>query len=212
MKKISLLFLVFCLCLVSGVPMASAASDSEKAGPVPNERVINVLKDNNIDFEIVDGSIKLNEPTSEVVSEANNLLNSESQLSAVAATSYPTSWVHMRAHDVTKSKKFTAATKTAFVATFTAWARNITISWKELVAVAAGGFSGYYFVTSDTEDLYTFIKYYYREVGPGKFDMNGYFIGDYEIKKGMRVTKNSNDSGGSYDTDIRESTIIDAFF
>lgn len=209
MKKISMLCLVFCLCLVFSVPMASAGG-SGKTVSIPNKRVIQILKDNNIDFEMVEGSIKLKEPIPEVVTQANDLLNSGPQLTA--SKTYPTSWIHMKANDIVKSKKFTAATKPAFVTAFTAFAINITISWQELVAVGVGGFGGYYFVNYDTEDLYTFISYHYRELGPGRFDMNGNFMGDYEIKKKMRVTKNSDGSGGSVDSDIRESTIVEAYF
>ncbi|KEQ26358.1 hypothetical protein [Paenibacillus tyrfis] len=209
MKKISIMFLAFCLCLVFSVPMASAAApENGKVVPVPNERVVKVLKDNKIDFSIVAGNIKLNQPTPEAVTKANNLLSSRFQL----ATSYPTSWVHMRNYDRVGSKKFDAATKTAFGAAFAAWAKNITTSWQELVGVAVAGYGMYYYINSETEDLYTFIEYSYREWGPGRFDHNGTFIGDYEILKEMRVTKNSNRTDGSYGTDARRSTILEPWF
>jgi hypothetical protein len=67
-------------------------------------------------------------------------------------------------------------------------------------------------VNSNTEDLYTFIYYYYRELGPGFFDSNGTFIGDYEIRKEMRVTKNSDGSGGEYGRDDRKSPIVEPWF
>lgn len=209
MKKISIMFLVFCLCLVFSVPMASAANpENEKVVPMPNERVMKVLKDNNIGFKVVNGSIQLDQPTPDAVTKANNLLNSRFQL----ATNYPTPWVHMKNYDIVGSKKFKAATKTAFIAVFTAWAKNITTSWQELVGVAVAGYAGYYFINTETEDLYTIIQYNYREWGPGRFDHNGTFIGDYEILKEMRVTKNSDRTGGSYGTDARRSTIIEPWF
>jgi hypothetical protein len=42
--------------------------------------------------------------------------------------------------------------------------------------------------------------------------MNGNFLGDYEIKKEMRVTKNSDGTGGSTGNDIRKSTVVDPWF
>lgn len=154
----------------------------------------------------------LKETTSEAITKANSLLNSVTEGSFSVFASYPNPYVHNKLYDIVRSEKFTAATKTAFSAAFAVWAKKITTSWQELLAVAVGGFGGYYFINTDKEDLYTFIKYYYRELGPGRFDMNGNFLGDYEIKKEMRVTKNSNGTGGSFDTDIRKSTVVDPWF
>ncbi|MCE5173727.1 hypothetical protein LQV63_31375 [Paenibacillus profundus] len=189
-----------------------------EAPPAPYERVISILEKNNIDFQIVDGKLMLKQTTPEAVTKANNLLISASQItpsterSISVFASYPTPYVHNKTYDIVRTEKFTAATKTAFSLTFAAWAKKITTSWQELLAVAVGGFGGYYFVNSEKEDLYTFIKYYYRELGPGRFDMNGNLLGDYEIKKEMRVTKNSNGTGGSFGTDIRKSTVVDPWF
>lgn len=77
---------------------------------------------------------------------------------------------------------------------------------------AAGGFGAYYFINTSVENLYFAIKYYYRELGPGKFDMNGTFIGDYQIRKEIRVTKNSNYTGGNLVIDERKSTIVEPYF
>lgn len=98
-----------------------------------------------IDFQIVDGNLMLSQTTPGVVTEVNNLLGSHSQInySAKAATSYPTPYTHMKLYDITDSKKFTAATKTAFAAAFATYAKNV---WQELVAVAVGGYGVYYFV------------------------------------------------------------------
>ncbi|MFD0960454.1 hypothetical protein [Paenibacillus chungangensis] len=90
--------------------------------------------------------------------------------------------------------------------------KNIYGPWREVLAVAVGGYAVYYFINDETEDLYTFIKYYYRELGEGFFDHNGTFIGDYEIKKEIRVTANSDGTGGNVSTDERESSIIEPWF
>lgn len=229
MKKVSItsmILLLFCSLFMSAVSASPDTTQNSEnvpfvgeikneASPAPYSRVASILEKNNIDFQIVDGKLMLKQTTLEAVTKANNLLGSTSQITPFAETvfaSYPTSWVHQKLSDIVKSQKFEAATKTAFAATFAVFAKKITTSWQELLAVAVGGFGGYYFINSEKEDLYTFIKYYYRETGPGRFDMNGNFLGDYEIKKEMRVTKNSDGTGGSTGNDIRKSTVVDPWF
>lgn len=213
MKRLYTLVLAICLMVVFSVPLASAAEVNEKATPIPNERVISILKKNNIDFNIVDGNLKLAETSPESIAKVNNLLVSQFNPSLKAAASYPTPYVHMKTHDINTSKKFRAAVKTALGAAVVEWAKAGGIPDPRRVGVAAvGGFGVYYFVATDTENLYFAIKYYYRELSAGKFDMNGNFIGDYEIKKEIRVTKNSNYTGGNLEVDVRKSTIIDPWF
>ncbi|WP_232773598.1 hypothetical protein [Brevibacillus sp. AF8] len=191
MKRLYTLFLAICLMVVFSLPHASAAELNEKVAPITNERVISILQKNNIDFKIVDGNLKLVEISPESISKVNNLLVSEFKTSLKAAASYPTPYVHMKTHDIYTSKKFKAAVKTALGAAVVEWAKAGGLPDPRRVGVAAaGGFGVYYFVSSDTENLYFAIKYFYRELSAGKFDMNGNFIGDYEIKKEIRVTKN----------------------
>ncbi|WP_289139190.1 hypothetical protein [uncultured Brevibacillus sp.] len=119
----------------------------------------------------------------------------------------------MKAHDIQRNKKFTYALKTAFGAAVIEWAKSGGLPDPRKVSVAAvGGFGVYYFLNTDTENLYFSIKYYYRELSAGKFDMNGNFVGDYEIKKEIRVTKKSNYTGGNIELDVRKSSILDPFF
>ena len=74
-------------------------------------------------------------------------------------------------------------------------------------ATAAAAYISYWFVNSDVSNVYYFGKYYYRQIGPGRFDSNGNFIGDYEIKQVMRTTKNKKNSGGQVNTKIVKSTV-----
>ncbi|RCX20703.1 hypothetical protein DFP94_103436 [Fontibacillus phaseoli] len=214
MKKLSALFLTICLLFISSVPLA-AAEGNEEVSPITNDRVISFLKTNNINYEFLNGDIKLVETSTESIAEVNELLASESKstLNAIAAISYPTPYIHMRNHDIYDSQKFKAARKAALAAAVVEWAKNkfLPDPWKISIA-AAGGFGIYYFVNTDVEDLYFYIKYSYREKGPGFFDSNGTFIGDYEILKEIRTTKNSNYTGGWVEHDARLSTIVDPWF
>ncbi|MGG1067283.1 hypothetical protein ABHN04_24430 [Brevibacillus parabrevis] len=213
MKRLYALLFSICLLVVFSVPLGAAAAVDEKT-PVVNERIVSILKKNNIDFTVEKGNVKLVNTAPEAISKVNQLLVSEFNSSLMkAAASYPTAYVHMKTNDINTSKKFRAAVKTALGAAVVEWAKNGGLPDPRRVGVAAvGGFGVYYFVATDTENLYFSIKYYYRELSAGKFDMNGNFIGDYEIKKEIRVTKNSNYSGGNLEVDVRKSTIIDPWF
>lgn len=151
-----------------------------------------------------DGKIRLANPTAENISNANQAL-------AKAKSSYPTEWVHMPLYDVYKSKHLRAATASAFASALTALLSG-TLASQVIINIAVANFGITYFVNSDEEDIYCFIKYYYRELGPGSFDMIGNFMGDYEIKKVERITKNSNGTGGDVNTDYQESTTLNAVF
>ncbi|WP_236692989.1 hypothetical protein [Aneurinibacillus tyrosinisolvens] len=108
MKRLYALLLSICLLVVFSVPVAAAAKVNEKAPSVPNERIINILKKNNIDFQMVDGNVKLNDTSPKSIAEVNKLLSSQSQINnmAIAATSYPTAYVHMSTYDIYTSKNF----------------------------------------------------------------------------------------------------------
>lgn len=214
------MFLSLCLVVVTIAPMAFASeSESEEVAPievtpVPNDRVTGILEANGIDYYIENGNIKLKETSPELTEKINGLLKSQFQDNGSPSVfaSYPTAWTHMKQYDISRSKKFLAATKTAFVAAFTAWAKNIATPWREVVAVGAGGYAVYYFINSDQEDIFTFVKHYYRELGPGFFDHNGTFIGDYEIRKDIRVTNNSSGTGGNFASETKKSSIIEPWF
>ncbi|MBY0203741.1 MULTISPECIES: hypothetical protein [Paenibacillus] len=214
MRRIFTVFLTICL-LVSSVPLAASAENNEKVSPVIDERVINILEQNNIDYQIQDGTLKLSEITPEAIATVNKLLNSEFKTeskNSLAAT-YPTPYTHMKNYDIYTSEKFQAATKTALGAAVVEWAKGkfIPDPWKISIA-AIGGFGVYYFVTSNKENLFISIKYYYRALGPGFFTENGNFIGDYEILKEIRVTANSNHTGGNIEHDARKSSVVEPWF
>ncbi|RED57936.1 hypothetical protein [Cohnella phaseoli] len=214
MKKLISLMLSFCILIVAVTPLASASDTVQEPKPLVNERVIQFLEKNNIDFHIENGNIILTKVTTNDIALVNELLISDQQINRNALTSYPTAWTHMINYDVVTSKKFKKATKTAFVtAVLTFIGAYASPAVAQVVATSAGvGWGGYYFVNTDEEDIYTFIKYYYRELSAGFFDHNGNFIGDYEIKKEIRLTKSSNGTGGTLESFTRNSSIVEPWF
>ncbi|MEK5036278.1 hypothetical protein MKY96_33035 [Paenibacillus sp. FSL R7-0302] len=219
MKKLLILFLSACLLLVA-VPLAGATGadnvgvdEVEKGIPLVNDRIVNILTENNIDFIVSDGTLKLVDTSPEVLTEVNNLLVLEFKNSSFAARSYPTPYTHMGGYDRYVSSKFTAATEYALGAAVTEFVKSkgILDPWK--VGAAAGmGYGVYYFIHRNEENLFFKIQYFYRELGAGYFDANGNFMGDYELLKEIHVTNNSDYSGGVLSTDARRSTIIDPWF
>ncbi|MBB6670047.1 hypothetical protein H7C19_05025 [Cohnella nanjingensis] len=208
--------------MLSSVIPAFAGSNTSSgvvAAPVLNERVVNILEKNNVDFKVQDGNLKLVETSPESIAEVNKLIASEfnaanpNARTAIAAVSYPTPYTHMKQYDIFRSKKFEAASKTALAAAVIEWAKGGFLPNPYKISVtAAGGFAVYYFLNTEKEDLYFAIKYYYREFGPGRFDSNGNFYGDYDVKKEIRVTKNSDYTGGNVETEVQQGTIIEPWF
>lgn len=216
MKKITLIFLSLILIVSVIAPVISAQSEiKEPIIPMIDERITGILESNNIDYAVSDGTIIISDKSETNRNRVNQLLiasfRTDVNLQSAMAT-YPSAWQSLKNYNFAGSKKFSGATKTAFVAAFTAYAKNIATPWKELVAVAAGGYAAYYFINNNTEDLYTFITYHYRTMGPGFVDSNGTVYGDYEIRKQTRITKNSNNTGGAYDVDTRRGTSLVPWF
>lgn len=215
MKRIFALVLSACLLLVVSVPLAGATEGNENNSPVLNERVTSILEENNIDFQISDGNLKLVDTSPEGIVKVNKLLVSEfkASLDAKAAAAYPTPYTHMKQYDLYDSHKFQVATEIALAAAVTEWAKSkFKPDPYKMGVAAAAGFGVYYFINRNVEDLYFGTKYYYRELGAGFFDANGNFIGDYEILKEIRVTKNSDYTGGSLTSDARRSSIVEPWF
>jgi hypothetical protein len=231
MKKIFVFLVVFCIFVGGGnfsthalaeSKPATDLDDKSKQQPLPllNERVVNVLVKNNIDFQIEDGYIiKLTQPSPELIARVNTLLEEsavsgpqQKSINSTAAKKYPTAWVYMKQYDRTKDKKFTKASKTAFATVITSWLTGFTGGAATLGKLAGAAVATYYFVESDVENVYTFLKYSYRELGPGKVGPTGSYMGNYEIKKVERVTKSSKGSGGQVKTRYKKSTIVEPFF
>ncbi|MMZ56956.1 hypothetical protein D1872_188680 [compost metagenome] len=98
-------------------------------------------------------------------------------------------------------------------AAVTEWAKSKGLASPYQIGVAAAaGFGLYYFIRADEENLYFAIKYYYRELGLGRFQGNGNFIVSYEIKKETRVTKKLYYTVSSVNLDVRRSAILEPTF
>lgn len=145
-------------------------------------------------FMTKDGQIKLTDTSTNNIQKANQIL-------ASARAAYPTEWVSMPQYSVYTSKHFKAATATALSTLLTAWL-GTTTSIARLIAIFVTGYGTTCFILSDEDDIYYSKTYSYREVGPGKFDSAGTFIGDYQIARVDRTTTNSNYTGGEFVEDI----------
>ena len=98
---------------------------------------------------------------------------------------YPTEWYPLKNYSVYSSKKFKKATKNAFASAMTSWLTTKIPSPQIIVGAAVSAYVTYYFVNSDECNVYFRYLYYYRIVGPTKFDKNGNAIPQYELKRKM---------------------------
>lgn len=105
-----------------------------------------------------------------------------------------------------------AASKEAFIVVLTGWLTGTTKTLGQSIAVFAAQFGAYFLRNTDVEDEYYSATYYYREMGPGHFDINGNYFGDYEVKKIQRLTKQSNHTGGVTYTETKRTTITEPSF
>ncbi|RST60241.1 hypothetical protein D5F11_007240 [Siminovitchia terrae] len=228
MKKMFIFLLVFCTFFMFSISSTFASTgqvdalpsddaEFENLTPMVDERVVNLLKENNIDFHIEDGYlIQLDNVTPELIADVNNKLEEDFEeqgsVALFAAKKYPTPYQYMKTYDRVFSKKFTMATKVAFSAGMTSWLTGKTATPASVAKVAAAAFGSYYFINSNVQNVYYFSKYYYRELGPGKVGPTGSYMGNYQIKKTERTTKNANGTGGQITERTKKSTIIEPFF
>ncbi len=157
------------------------------------EKNINVVMTRN-------GQIKLINPTKQNIEDANKKLSDN-------FTPYADPWIRLPQYDRFISNKIMAATEAGLITALGGWIGGI-VTAGGLIKAFAAGFGVTCFFDKDQETIYYITKYSYREVGPGSFDSNGNFIGEYHIAKVERITTNSNGTGGEWEETIRFSTTI----
>lgn len=206
MKKIIALSLVV-LSLFSNFSIAFGYSDDIVDSQISalnkiNTQALKELEKNNIQVIVTkDNKIALENNDEETIKIANEILDA-------SKSSYPGPWVKMNNYSYSTSKKFRAATKTAFASVLEAWIVEKVYLPSTLAARAAAAFGTYYFVSTDEENVYYFKEYHYRELSAGYFDSLGNFIGDYQIRKTERTTRSSNGTGGQTYIQYEYSSIV----
>lgn len=202
MKKFISMFmaLAFVICNLSIIASAQEKEDAILTKKIVEEK----LSSQNMDVIIDGNSVKLCNPTQENIQRANYLL--------AKSKTYPTKWVYRKNDDIRTNKKIKAASKSALAAAITSMVTAKGIVPGQVVASATAAFGTYWYLNSDVENVYYYAKYYYRELGPGKFDSIGNFMGDYQIKKVEKISKNSDFSSGYTEVSYKKSTICDYSF
>ncbi len=146
------------------------------------------------------GNIKLKNTSQNTINEANQIL--------LKSKKYPTEWYPLKNYSVYSSKKFKKATKNAFASAMTSWLTTKIPSPQIIVGAAVSAYVTYYFVNSDECNVYFRYLYYYRIVGPTKFDKNGNAIPQYELKRKMTTSKNKKFTSGQNKTQTKKSSIL----
>ena len=155
------------------------------------------------DIQVVsdeNGNIKLKNTSQNTINEANQIL--------LKSKKYPTEWYPLKNYSVYSSKKFKKATKNAFASAMTSWLTTKIPSPQIIVGAAVSAYVTYYFVNSDECNVYFRYLYYYRIVGPTKFDKNGNAIPQYELKRKMTTSKNKKFTSGQNKTQTKKSSIL----
>ena len=130
---------------------------------------------------------------------------------------YPTSWVYMANYSYDTSAKLKKATKAIVVASIVALfpfkSESFAAFADKVAGIVLGAAGTQFFVNSDTQDTYYFVKYYYRETGPGRYDSIGNFLGDYEIMKTVSCFADYDLTKFiSSQTTTKQSTILEPWF
>lgn len=212
---------ILCILFSSILVMLSAITAFASGDTIPtndyaaqseiNKDLITLLTNNGIKASVINNKVVLNDLTD--INKANKVLTQDfsikSRLNTRAITSYPTQYYGPFAKYY-YNKKFQKAAKTALATTITAWAGGVKVP-QALVGTFVSAYFSYWFVESDTVNVYTSVLYYYRENGPGRFDSWGNFIGDYRIKKVTRITTNSDYSGGKTKTEYSDQSQLIEF-
>lgn len=173
-----------------------------------NNNLISLFSSYGIGATVINNQVVLNDLSD--VKKANDLLKQTYEQRNMARTSYPTSY-YGPFDEYYSTEKLEKASKTAVTATLSAWATGVRIP-KILVATFVSSYFSYWFVESDTQDVYSYVAYYYSELGPGFIDeWAGNFVGDYRIKKVSRLTTNSDYTGGSVKTEYEDSSQLIPF-
>lgn len=160
-----------------------------------NQKNIKVIIDKN-------GNMKLEKVNAETIRLANQTLNKSSK-------KYPTKWYPLINYSVYTSKKFKKATKNAFAAGMSNWLMTKIPNPQTIVGAAVAAYATYYFVNSDECNVYFRYLYYYRIIGPTKFDNNGNAIGQYELKRRMTTSKSKKFTSGQDKIQTKKSSILE---
>jgi hypothetical protein len=178
-----------------------------------NNNLVTLLAKNGIKASISGNQVFLDDLSD--INKANDIVahNTKKRLNTTlgysAKTSYPTPYYGPFA-EYYNNEKFKKAGKTALAATVSAWATGVKVP-KALAATFVSTYISYWFIESDSVNIYTSVLYYYSELGPGTFGTYGNFIGDYRIKKVTRITNNSDYTGGKTKTEYMNDSQLTQF-
>ncbi|WP_460000436.1 hypothetical protein [Paradesulfitobacterium aromaticivorans] len=204
MKKISVFLLAFMLFFSTLSPVSAAT-----ATPTTPETSSTLAQTDMVEPNLVEVKTASGETT--LMKEVKTA-SGETTLINAAATSYPTDWVPMSQYNVATNNIFQKATRTAFSTALGGFLTGTCSNAYSIAATAAVAWGSYYFVEYDTERVYYYHSYQWREVGPPSYDSNGNIYPQYEIQKTQRTSKNSDWTGGQVTVTSQYGTILTPWF
>ncbi len=113
----------------------------------------------------------------------SNAAVNDNQVSTITAKkTYPTEWTQRFDATQYSSAKLKKASKAILAAAIIAAFGKTGLTSETFAKTIASALLSNFYVNSETQDVYYSYEVYYRELGPGKFDSIGNFLGDYQIK------------------------------
>ncbi len=226
MRKLLCILLSVVLLISFAVPaFATEVKNEEVIRPnvtesevsVQYERIAAALAEANIDFVIEDNQLRLLDTSYSNVEYANSVTRvsfyGDETDGSPARTTYPTEWVWNGRFDHVVDSKLHKAAKDALAATLATLIGEqvVHMPFSGVKALAATFVTSYLLSLYEQKDevtVYHCYSYYWREFGPGWFDSAGNFYSDIENKEVVRVTTNSDYTGGEVTETIQQDTII----
>lgn len=215
-KYFCIFFSAMLIMLNITTAFASANNDADSNSMIQteiNNDLVSLLAINGISSSIINNQVYLKNLAD--IKKANDVVsqNTKNRLNTTlrnnAKTSYPSPYYGPFAKYY-YNEKFKKAGKTALAATVSAWVTGVKVP-QALAATFVSTYFSYWFVESDTVNVYTSVLYYYSELGPGTFGTYGNFMGDYRIKKVTRITNNSDYTGGKTKTEYMNDSQLTEF-
>ena len=215
MKKAVAFFTFIFMCFAM-IPSGFASNRLNEI-PIGHERVISSLESAGLEYRIIDNQIKLDRPTADNIEKSNkSLLESYNRSMLINKTrvSYPTSWTSNARFDHWTDNKVKKALDDAVKsAVISAIASGSSFRNPPVVAVAAvSGFVQGYIASSwgslNEVTYYLHYSYSYRETGPGWFDSNGNFYGEFENREVVFMTLDKySDNGRTIINTVKSSAV-----
>ena len=117
-------------------------------------------------------------------------------ITTVSAATYPTKWTSMPNASYRTTLKYKKASQAATASVIAASIKKLgspskILTPKEAFLSATAGYVASMYNQRKDPNIYYSFTFHYRELGKGRFDSNGNYLGNYEVRQTLKSYKNS---------------------